>query len=209
MYKNIGLTGGIGSGKNTVAKIFEEFGFYTIDSDVSSRAVMQKGGIAYDDIINYFGESILLNDGEINRTLLGSIVFSDQNKLKTLESIVHPAIDKYEKKIKGQIKSTNSQAVIITHAALLIESNSIDQFDMLIVVTASLEKRIERIKQRDNKTDDEIHKILNSQLNETERLKYANVIIDNSGSLDDLYKEVTRVVNLIKQLNYGVKHFEK
>lgn len=206
MLKNIGLTGGIACGKNKVADIFHELGFYTIDSDVISRKVMEKGETAYLKIIEYFGNDILDDNGEIIRKKLGSIVFSNKEKLKVLEEIVHPAIFDYEKKLRSQIYGKDNKAVIITHAAKMIESGSFSNYDALIVVTADKNIQLERLIKRDNITYEQAQKILNNQLSNEERLKYAKFIIDNSSDIDNLYKEVKRVYNLINQINYGIKH---
>ena len=206
MLKNIGLTGGIACGKNKVADIFHELGFYTIDSDVISRKVMEKGEIAYLKIVDYFGSDILDSNGEIIRKKLGSIVFTNKEKLKVLEEIVHPAIFDYEKKLRSQIYGKDDKAVIITHAAKMIESGSFSNYDALIVVTAEKNIQLERLIKRDNITYEQAQNILNNQLSNEERLKFADFIIDNSSNLDNLYIEVKRVYNLITQLNYGIKH---
>ena len=206
MLKNIGLTGGIACGKSKVADIFHELGFYTIDSDVISRKVMEKGEIAYLKIVDYFGRDILDSNGEIIRKKLGSIVFTDKAKLKVLEEIVHPAIFDYEKKLRSQIYGKDDKAVIITHAAKMIESGSFTHYDALIVVTAGRNIQLERLIKRDNITYEQAENILDNQLSNEERLKFADFIIDNSSNLDNLYIEVKRVYNLINQINYGIKH---
>ena len=206
MLRNIGLTGGISCGKSKVADIFHELGFYTIDSDEVSRKVMEKGEIAYLKIVDYFGSDILDSNGEIIRKKLGSIVFTDKAKLKVLEEIVHPTIFDYEKKLRSQIYGKDDKAVIITHAAKMIESGSFTHYDALIVVTAEKNIQLERLIKRDNITYEQAQNILNNQLSNEERLKFADFIIDNSSNLDNLYIEVKRVYNLITQLNYGIKH---
>ena len=206
MLRNFGLTGGIACGKSKVADIFHELGFYTIDSDEVSRKVMEKGEIAYQKIVDYFGSDILDSNGEIIRKKLGSIVFNDKDKLKVLEEIVHPAIFDYEKKLRSQIYGKDDKAVIITHAAKMIESGSFAHYDALIVVTADKNIQLERLIKRDNITIQQAEKILDNQLSNDERLKFAVFIIDNSSDLDNLYTEVKRVYNLINQINYGIKH---
>lgn len=204
--RNIGMTGGIGSGKNQVADIFNQLGFYTIDSDISSRKVMEKGHPAYEKIVSFFGSDILDENGSILRKKLGDIVFSDKAKLKTLENIVHPAIYEYEKKERSKIYGRDDKAVVITHAALIIESGSIDKYDALIVISCPDELQIKRVMQRDNFSEEKARNIVAHQMPNEERLKYADFIIDNSSTLDDLYNEVKRVHNLITQINYGEKH---
>lgn len=207
--RNIGMTGGIGSGKNQVADIFNQLGFYTIDSDISSRKVMEKGEAAYEKIVSFFGSDILDENDNILRKKLGDIVFSDKAKLKTLENIVHPAIYEYEKKERSKIYGRDDKAVVITHAALIIESGSIDKYDALIVISCPDELQVERVMQRDNFSEEKARNIVAHQMPNEERLKYADFIIDNSSTLDDLYKEVKRVHNLITQINYGEKHTTK
>ena len=204
--RNIGMTGGIGSGKNQVADIFNQLGFYTIDSDISSRKVMEKGHPAYEKIVSFFGSDILDENGSILRKKLGDIVFSDKAKLKTLENIVHPAIYEYERKERSKIYGKDDKAVVITHAALIIESGSIDKYDALIVISCPDELQVERVMQRDNFSEEKARNIVAHQMPNEERLKYADFIIDNSSTLDDLYNEVKRVHNLITQINYGKKH---
>lgn len=204
--RNIGMTGGIGSGKNQVADIFNQLGFYTIDSDISSRKVMEKGHPAYEKIVSFFGCDILDENDNILRKKLGDIVFSDKAKLKTLENIVHPAIYEYERKERSKIYGKDDKAVVITHAALIIESGSIDKYDALIVISCPDELQVERVMQRDNFSEEKARNIVAHQMPNEERLKYADFIIDNSSTLDDLYNEVKRVHNLITQINYGEKH---
>ena len=207
--RNIGMTGGIGSGKNQVADIFNQLGFYTIDSDISSRKVMEKGEAAYEKIVSFFGSDILDKNGSILRKKLGDIVFNDKAKLKTLENIVHPAIYEYERKERSKIYGKDDKAVVITHAALIIESGSIDKYDALIVISCPDELQVERVMQRDNFSEEKARNIVAHQMPNEERLKYADFIIDNSSTLDDLYNEVKRVHNLITQINYGEKHTTK
>lgn len=204
--RNIGMTGGIGSGKNQVADIFNQLGFYTIDSDISSRKVMEKGEAAYEKIVSFFGSDILDENDNILRKKLGDIVFNDKAKLKTLENIVHPAIYEYERKERSKIYGRDDKAVVITHAALIIESGSIDKYDALIVISCPDELQVERVMQRDNFSEEKARNIVAHQMPNEERLKYADFIIDNSSTLDDLYNEVQRVHNLITQINYGEKH---
>ena len=207
--RNIGMTGGIGSGKNQVADIFNQLGFYTIDSDISSRKVMEKGEAAYEKIVSFFGSDILDENDNILRKKLGDIVFNDKAKLKTLENIVHPAIYEYERKERSKIYGKDDKAVVITHAALIIESGSIDKYDALIVISCPDELQVERVMQRDNFSEEKARNIVAHQMQNEERLKYADFIIDNSSTLDDLYNEVKRVHNLITQINYGEKHTTK
>ncbi len=204
--RNIGLTGGIGCGKNQVAEIFNKLGFYTIDSDISCRKVMEKGQEAYYKIVAIFGKDILDEHDNIIRKKLGEIVFNNKENLKLLENIVHPAIYEYEKKERSKIYGKDDKAIVITHAALIIESGSYNKYDALIVVSCDKTVQIKRVMQRDNISQEKAESIIACQMSQIERLKYANFIIDNSSSLDNLYNETKRVYNLINQINYGTKH---
>lgn len=207
MMRNIGMTGGIGCGKNTAADIFKELGFFVIDSDEISRKVMQVNGRAYKDVVNHFGRKILNPDKTINRGELGKIVFSDKAAKEKLESIVHPAIFIEEKIMRSNIFAKNSKAVIITHAALMIETESYKNYDALIVITADKDVRIKRIMERDKHISLEYaEKVIANQMNDEDRLEYADFIIDNSGTKAELYSEVKRLYELITQLNYGESH---
>lgn len=204
--RNIGLTGGIGCGKSLAATYFEKLGFYTIDSDLISRKVMEKDEDAYKKIVEYFGSDILDNNKNIIRKKLGEIVFSNKEKLKVLESITHPAIFEYEKKIRSSIYGKDNKAVIITHAAKIIESGSYKSFEHLIVVTCNKDIQIKRVMERDNISYTQAENIINNQLSDEERLKYADFIINNSKDEDCLFQEVRRIYNLITHINYGEKH---
>ena len=122
---------------------------------------------------------------------------------------MHPAIYEYEKKERSKIYGRDDKAVVITHAALIIESGSIDKYDALIVISCPDELQVERVMQRDNFSEEKARNIVAHQMPNEERLKYADFIIDNSSTLDDLYNEVKRVHNLITQINYGEKHTTK
>lgn len=204
--RNIAMTGGIASGKSAAAKIFEDLGFYTIDSDIISREVMSPGHECYKEVVHNFGKDILDENGLILRKKLGTIIYNNEDKKKLLESIVHPAIFKRQKHIRGDIFGKNAKAVIITHAALMIESGSYKEYDSLIVVTASKDTRISRIIERDKVDREFAEKIISNQMNEEKRLSYANFIIDNSSTKEHLQSEVKRVHELISLLNYGMKH---
>lgn len=200
-----GLTGGIATGKSTIAKFFEELGCYTIDADHISRIVMAKSGSAYLDIIKNFPD-VLDNNEEIDRIKLRNIVFNDQNKRLLLESIVHPKILEYEKKIVGEIKGKDDSGIIITQAALIVEKGTYSRFDGIILVYLDKETQIKRVTQRDKISEDEAKRIIDSQMSYEEKLKYADFVIDNSKDLMYTKNEVKRVFELIKKINYGIKH---
>lgn len=202
----IGLTGGIGSGKSKAAEIFETLKFYTIDADKISRTVMDKDTPTYKKIVEVFGENILSDDKTIDRKKLGLIVFNDHEKRKILENITHPAISAIEAKERGKIKAKNSKALIITHAALMVESGSYKNYDILITITTPENQRVQRIMKRDGVSEEIVLKIINSQAPNKEKLKVSHIIINNDKDETALIHEVTRAANLIKLLVYGITH---
>lgn len=202
----IGMTGGIGSGKNKATEFFIKLGFFAIDADKLSRKVMSPDNEAYNKIVEAFGSGILDTEHQIDRKKLGDIIFQNHEKRQILEHIVHPAIFKEEARQRSAIKSKDDKALIITHAALMVESGSYKNYDVLIVVYAETETRIKRIVERDKISAVEARRIMAAQLPEEEKLAHAHIIIDNSLGEKELQAEVERAANLIKQMIYGQAH---
>lgn len=205
----LGLTGNIASGKSTIAALFEKHGCYTIDADNISRIVMAPDGSAYPAIVEAFSHHILDDQQQINRAALKDIVFQDESKRKLLESIVHPAIHDYERKWVGSIKGKDDKAIIITHAALIIEKDSYKRFDSIIVINVNEQIQRSRLLKRDGMNPKLAEKIMNSQMPINEKLKYANFIIDNNGSIDDLAHEVERVMELLRTYQHTYRQIKK
>ncbi len=205
----IGLTGNIASGKSTAAKFFEELGCYTIDADEISKIVMSPGGEAYNQIIENFGNDILDENKLINRKTLKKIVFNDDEKKALLEKIVHPAIHNLEKKLVSEIKGKDDKAIIITHAALIIEKKTYKRFDKIIVIYVSKEKQLERLLKRDKITVELSEKIIDSQMPIEEKLKKADFIINNDYDLDNLRSEVERIYQTLTMFKYCRKQLKK
>lgn len=193
----LGLTGNIAGGKTTVAKMFERLGCYTIDTDILSRRVMSPGGMAYPMVVDAFGVDIVDNEGNINRAALREIVFNDDAARKRLEEIVHPAILKTEARLVGEIKGKDDRAIILTQAALCVETGAYTRFDGLIVVYCEPEEQLRRLMNRDNITREEAEKIIRTQMPIDEKLKYADFVVNNSGTSEETEKDVKRVFDLI------------
>lgn len=198
----LGLTGNIGSGKSTAAMFFEKHGCYCIDADEISRIVMRPGERAYLEILSAFNGTVIMPDGNLDRKLIRKLVFEDPEKRKKLESIVQPAILDYEAKAVGRIKGKDDKAIIITSAALTVESGSYKRFDGLIVVYTDPKVQLERVMKRDNITEEDAKKIIAAQMPIEKKLEYADFIINNSGDIDRLEREVRRVFDLVKSIKY-------
>lgn len=202
----LGLTGNIASGKSTAAQFFKELGAYVLDADDISRIVMQPGQEAYNGVVKLFGEKVLNADRTLDRAAIRKIVFDEPETRKKLEQIVQPAILEYERKEVGRIKGQDDKAVIITQAAVTVESGTYKRFDGLIVVYTEPEIQLKRVMARDNISEAQALKIIGAQMPIEEKLKFANYIVNNSGSLNDLRRETARVFELIKLTKYGMKN---
>jgi dephospho-CoA kinase len=185
----IGITGGIGSGKTTVANFFAALGVPVIDADELARKVVMPGQAAYDAIVQRFGTSILSKSGELDRRRLRERVFSDPESRGQLEEIVHPRV---YAEIEKQLNSlTSIYAVVVV--PLLIESGGRSLVDRVLVVDASEDAQIERASQRDETTPDTIKQILAAQLDRQSRLAAADDVIENDGSAQSLELAVNAI----------------
>jgi dephospho-CoA kinase len=185
--------------------MFEELGCYTIDTDSLSRTVMAKDGSAYGAVIDAFGLEMLNMDGGINRAALRKIIFSDSKARKKLENITHPAILAEEAKLVGTIKGRDSKAVILTQAALSIETGAYRRFEGMVVVYCDPDVQLRRLMARDGISKEEAEKITAAQMRIDEKVKYADFVVDNSGDIEKTRLDVQRVYNLIILMKEGQK----
>ena len=193
----VGLTGGIGSGKTTVSNFLLEYGIPVYNSDSQGKKLMNTNLELINDIVNIFGESVY-NNGVLNTNLLSSIVFSDPEKIKQLNNLVHP---KVAEDFNQWVGKNNNQPILIKEAAILIESGAYLNMDKIILVISKKSNRINRVSKRDNSDFESIEKRINFQLTDDEKIQYADYIIENNSSLDDLKNEVLRVINEINKVN--------
>jgi len=192
----IGLTGGIASGKSTVSAKLRELGAAIIDVDILARGVVSKGEIAYNRIIQCFGDNIQLPSGEINRKRLGSIVFSNKEKLALLNSITHSEIINRVKDRIQELKAEGAK-VIVVDAAILIEMGLHKYVDSVWVVIVDRETQIKRLVERDKFDYKDAENRINSQFTNEVRKKYADVIIDNNNPIEEVGKKLEELWNNI------------
>lgn len=190
----VGLTGGLASGKTTVAKIFKTLGATIIDADKLAREVVKPNSLVWQRVIDYFGTEILNEDSTINRGLLGELIFDNEFQRKKLNEIMHPEIIR---KIGQKIDSQRSLpgSIVIIDAPLLIEANMVSMVDRLIVVTVSELTQIKRVILRDNLSADMAKKRICAQIPLTEKVKLADFVIDTDCPKTELTERVTRVWN--------------
>ena len=200
--RKVGLTGGIASGKSTVSGMFRELGVPVIDADVIAREVVAPGSRALEAIVDAFGEEILTEEKSLNRARLGEIVFSDPAKKKVLEGILHPEIIAEQDRRLKDLEREGRTPVAIVDAAVMIESGSWKRFDSLVVVDCDESQQIGRLRLRNGMNEEEAARRVNAQMPLSEKVKYADHVIDNRGSIDDTRKQVEE---LIKLLSRGMK----
>ena len=185
----VGLTGGIGSGKTTVAEIFYSLGIPVYNSDERAKYLMENDPSLRVAIIEYFGEESYRSEG-LNRLYLSKEVFSDKSKLQKLNSLVHPVVG-----IDFAMWCKNQSApFVVKEAAILIESGGYKGLDKIIIITASENIRMDRVMDRDNVKASEVRDRINNQMADSERLKYADFIVNNDGK-EMLIPQVKEVFN--------------
>jgi dephospho-CoA kinase len=189
----LGVTGGIASGKTTVARMLEKLGAPVIDFDVLSRVVVEPGKPAWKEIVTYFGEQILQEDKTLNRKALSEMVFRDSEKRRKLESFTHPRIhEEFARRVK-QITKADPEAIIQGVVPLLIEANLQSLFHKLMLVYIPEELQIRRLMEREPISRETALQILKSQLPIEEKKRYADYIVDNSGSPEETRRQVEEV----------------
>jgi dephospho-CoA kinase len=192
----VALTGGIGSGKTTVGDIFSELGAVVIDSDQLARAVLERGTKGFDLVLAKFGDAILRN-GELDRSLLATLVFNDSQKRSELESITHPLIRQSFAEI---ISNLPRESIVINQIPLLFESKGAYKFDHIITISAPEELRIERLKNRGLGFSD-IKKRIEAQATDLERESISNSIILNDKDESHLRDQVESIWLELENLN--------
>ncbi len=193
--KVIGVTGGVGSGKSVILSILEkEYGAQTILADLVAHDLMEPGAKSYMEIVERFGDSILQEDGAIDRQKLGSIVFADEKKLEQLNGITHPNVKEEIKRRIAKIRKKGEASMIVLEAALLIESGYEDIYDELWYIYVNRETRYERLKEGRGYTREKTDSIMNNQLSEEEFRAHAQVIIDNSYDIEQTKKQIHEIL---------------
>ncbi len=184
--KIIGLTGGFGTGKSTVAAMFKKFGAGVIDADRISHDLIKPGGEVYRKIVRIFGKGILDESGIVNRRKLGGIVFENKNNLAKFNGIMHPEI---KSRIKCEIKYAKENIVVLD-APLLLETGLEKLADIVVVVSACRDSQFVRIKKRNKFTEKEIGARIKSQMPLKDKLRSADFVIDNNGTIKNTRKQV-------------------
>jgi dephospho-CoA kinase len=184
---NVGLTGGIASGKSEVARRLAAQGAVVIDADVIAREVVQPGTTGLAEVVGVFGSGVLARDGTLNRDRLGEIVFSDTALRAKLNAIVHPRVGE---RIRELEKTVPPGAIVVEDIPLIAESDMADFFDLVVVVDVPPRVQVERLTQKRGLTPEQAAARLAAQASREQRLAIATIVVDNSGSLAELDREV-------------------
>lgn len=190
----LGLTGGIASGKSTVATMLRNLGIVVIDADVIAREVVEVGQEAYYKIIEIFGESILQEDRTINRAKLGSIIFNDEEKRKALNNIVHPAVRAKMNHLKTEYIE-KGEKVIVLDIPLLFESKLTHLVEKIIVVYVDREVQVKRLMERNGLSLEEAEARINSQMPLSEKIPLADAVLNNNGTISDTAEQLKSILN--------------
>ncbi|AQA19766.1 dephospho-CoA kinase [Halioglobus japonicus] len=178
----VGVTGGIGSGKSAVTSRFEALGITVVDADIAARVVVEPGGAALEAIAQRHGEAILLPDGSLDRAALRKIVFADEAERHWLEALTHPLIGQ---EIRDQLAAATSPYAILA-SPLLLETQQKDLTDLIVVVDVPEDIQLSRTVARDNNDEAQVKRIMAAQMSREERVGKADIVIDNSKSLNAL-----------------------
>jgi dephospho-CoA kinase len=197
----VGLTGGIATGKSTLAKTFEKLGAWVIDADAIAHELQRPHTPIWKEIVGVFGEKILRVDRSIDRSTLGRIVFSDHEKRARLERIMHPAIIAQEEERMSEWERSGKIQIAMVEEALLVETGSFRRFHKVVLVVASEETQIERLRQR-GLTEKEALSRIRSQMPLSEKVPFADYLIENSGEISEAERKAGEVYrDLLEQAN--------
>ena len=195
MGKIIGLTGGIASGKSTVSQYLESKDYIVLDSDKYAHTVLEPGQLGYKQIVEYFGGDVLNEDETINRKALGQIVFNDKEKLQALNSFTHPEVRRMMHEDLDKYKQDHH---VFLDIPLLYENKRETICDLVITVYVNEETQLERLMARNRFTEEEALSRIRSQMPLDEKKERSDVVFDNNGSVEALYKQIDRFLSEIE-----------
>ncbi len=190
--KIIGLTGGIGSGKTTVSKIFETFGAAVYNSDLRAKKIQDENHEAISGLKKLFGENIYSKDGILDRKKVASVVFSDEMMLQKLNALIHPLV--FED-FSNFCKINTEKKAVVLESAILIESGFFKRVDFSVLVTADLETRINRTVMRDRVTKEQVLSRMKNQMSDIKKKEFCQYEIINNGSLDEVENQVKIILD--------------
>lgn len=199
----VGLTGGIACGKSVIGQMMVAEGAHLLEADKLSHELMRPGKPVHEEVVRHFGKGILQSNGEVDRAALAAIVFSDQKRLQELTAIVHPAVIKAQEEWMDEMGFQNPEAIAVVEAALIYEAGLANRFDRVIVVTCRPEDKVARMAKRtgldSTRAAAEVERRSAAQISDEEKVRRADYLIDNSGTLTDARKQVSRLMMELKR----------
>jgi len=195
-----GLTGGMGSGKTTIGQMFRDLGAHVIDADKISRALVEPGKPAWQEIVDLLGKSVLRDDQTLDRGKIADIVFNDTKKKEGLEAILHPRVMEEEQRLFDGIRNRDPSALVIIDAALLIESGNHRKVQKVIVIACGEETRIQRIMAKKNFTREDAERRLRQQMPLKDKIKYADYVLHNDSGFPELKEKVEALFHQLKEM---------
>jgi dephospho-CoA kinase len=193
----IAITGGLGSGKSTVREIFEELGARGLDTDAISRQVVESGTPGAEKIRELFGDSFFTPEGELNRKMMAAHVFSDPAERQKLESILHPLIREAESDMVKKFLHTDTDTVVVVEIPLLAEGGRSAQYDGVVLVTAPMGVRLERLVKSGKYTREEAASRIANQADDAKREQIASWTVENAGSVDETRAQVRTILRTL------------
>jgi dephospho-CoA kinase len=197
----IGLTGGVATGKSTVAKLFKECGAVVIDADALARQVVQPGKPAWRDIVRLYGKRVLEDDGTLNRPALARIVFHNPRKLRMLGRIIHPRVAREQSRLTRDLTRKDSDAIIVYDVPLLFEAGVDKRVDRIVVVVADRQTQITRLQRRNHLTSAEALRRIRSQMPLAQKSKRADYVLEGTLPLPQLRRAVKQIYVELKRVN--------
>lgn len=196
----VGLTGSIAVGKSHVCRVLSEAGLHVLDADQTAREVVAAGTDGLAEIVRNFGDDVLQQDGELDRKKLGAIIFGDPDKRELLNSIVHPRVISAQNDWIEKLEKSDPNGIAVIDAALMIESGGYKRFPEIIVVWCEPEIQLERLMRRDHLSEGEAKQRIAAQMPQEEKMRFADHLIDTSGSLEETRGKVLELVEHLREL---------
>jgi dephospho-CoA kinase len=196
----VGLTGGVASGKSVVSRILKEEGAYLIDADQIARELVQPRTSAWEELVKVFGKEILQKDGSIHRKKLAAKVFSDPTQRDLLNRTLHPRIKEEMGRRLKAIGQKDPEAIVVIDAPLLVETGNHREMDKVIVVISTEAQQIARLREREGMDQEEARRIMASQIATEEKVKVADFVIRNEGSLEETERRAREVFQELKRI---------